>query len=108
MNIQVLHLLEGAKAARGLTVIIDVFRAFSLECYLYAFGAREVRPVGAIEEALSFRGLVAGRAVPTDAVTPAGRKECELSNVAQTGQTLNDVVLIGERGGVKLPGFDYG
>ena len=108
MNIQVLHLLEGAKAARGLTVIIDVFRAFSLECYLYAFGAREVRPVGAIEEALSFREPTAGRAVSTDAVTLAGREECALPNEAQTGQMLNDVVLIGERGGVKLPGFDYG
>ena len=28
MNIQILQLIEGAKAARGLTVIIDVFRAF--------------------------------------------------------------------------------
>ena len=34
MNIQILHLLDGAKAATGLTVIIDVFRAFSFECYL--------------------------------------------------------------------------
>lgn len=28
-------LIDGAKQAEGLTVIIDVFRAFSLECYLY-------------------------------------------------------------------------
>ena len=32
-NINILHLIEGAKPAKGLTVIIDVFRAFSLECY---------------------------------------------------------------------------
>ena len=36
MEIRILELIEGAKKAEGLTVIIDVFRAFSLECYLYA------------------------------------------------------------------------
>ena len=36
MNIQILQLIEGAKAARGLTVIIDVFRAFSVEAFLFA------------------------------------------------------------------------
>ena len=41
MEIRILHLLEGARAARGLTVIIDVFRAFSLECYLYDMGVRK-------------------------------------------------------------------
>ena len=39
MEIRILELIEGAKKAEGLTVIIDVFRAFSLECYLYARGA---------------------------------------------------------------------
>ena len=34
MEIRILELIEGAKKAEGLTVIIDVFRAFSLECYL--------------------------------------------------------------------------
>ncbi len=29
-NVNILHLIEGAKQAKGLTVIIDVFRAFSL------------------------------------------------------------------------------
>lgn len=46
MNIRILQLIEGAKAARGLTVIIDVFRAFSLEVYLFAKGAERVIPVG--------------------------------------------------------------
>ena len=55
MNIEILHLIEGAKQADGLVVIIDVFRAFSMECYLYAFGAKEVRPVGSIEETFAWR-----------------------------------------------------
>lgn len=49
MNIQILQLIEGAKAARGLTVIIDVFRAFSVEAYLFAQGAERIIPVGDAE-----------------------------------------------------------
>lgn len=78
MEINILHLIEGAKQARGLTVIIDVFRAFSLECYLYDMGVREIRPVGTVEEAFRLRN------------------------------TLENSVLIGERGGKKCEGFDFG
>ena len=78
MEVQILHLIEGAKQAEGLTVIIDVFRAFSLECYLYARGAAMIHPVGSIEEA---RGLKAAHP---------------------------DYVLIGERHGKKCEGFDFG
>ena len=45
MHIEICHLIEGARNAEGLAVIIDVFRAFSLECYLFAAGAGEIRPV---------------------------------------------------------------
>ena len=55
MNITIRRLIEGAKEADGLTVIIDVFRAFSLECYLFAAGAREIRPVGSIEDTFAWR-----------------------------------------------------
>ena len=78
MNIEILHLTEGAKQAGGLTVVIDVFRAFSMECYLYAAGAREIRPVGTVEETFAWRG--------TD-------PEC---------------VLAGERHGRKIEGCDLG
>jgi 2-phosphosulfolactate phosphatase len=33
MEIEILEFAEGARKARGLTVIIDVFRAFSVACY---------------------------------------------------------------------------
>lgn len=46
MNIRILELLEGARQARGLAVIIDVFRAFSLEACLFARGARVIYAVG--------------------------------------------------------------
>ena len=77
-NIKILHLIEGAKQAEGLTVIIDVFRAFSLECYLYNMGVKEIRPVGTIEEAFTLN------------------------------RYIKDSVLIGERHGEKCNGFDYG
>lgn len=77
-KIKTLHLIEGAKQAEGLTVIIDVFRAFSLECYLYDMGVKEIRPVGTIEEAFSLR------------------------------DRIKDSILIGERHGIKCEGFDYG
>ena len=78
MNIRTLHMIEGAREARGIAVIIDVFRAFSTEAYLLARGAKKVIPVG--EESLA-------RRLKTE--TP-------------------DVILAGERRGKILPGFDMG
>ena len=78
MNIKILHLLEGAKEATGLAVIIDVFRAFTVEAYLIHNGAERVFPVGEKEIAYEYK-----RQDP-------------------------DCILIGERHGRILPGFDYG
>lgn len=77
-KVNVLHLIEGAKKAEGLTVVIDVFRAFSLECYLYDMGVKAIRPVGTIEEAFFLH------------------------------ERIHNSILIGERHGVKCEGFDYG
>ena len=78
MKIEIRHLIEGARQADGLAVIIDVFRAFSMECWLYALGAREVRPVGSIEDTFAWRDRDPG------------------------------CVLIGERQGRKIDGCDLG
>ena len=78
MDIEIFHLIEGAKQADGLVVVIDVFRAFSMECWLYALGAREIRPVGSIEETFAWKQKDAG------------------------------CVLVGERHGRKIDGFDLG
>jgi len=77
-DIEILHLIEGAKKAEGLVVIIDVFRAFSLECYLYDMGATEIRPVGTVEAAFDLH------------------------------RQIENSILIGERKGKKCDGFDYG
>ncbi len=78
MNVEILELVTGARKARGLAVIIDVFRAFSLEPYLFSRGAAEILAVGKEETARKLKA------------------------------EYPDAVLIGERLGVKLPGFDYG
>ena len=78
MHIEILDLIEGAKQARGLTVIIDVFRAFSTACYVVQNGASEIVPVGDVDLAYQLK------------------------------EQNPNYVLMGERKGKKLPGFDYG
>ncbi len=78
MNINVLQLIEGAKKAEGLTVIIDVFRAFTLACYAFDNGAEDIIPVGDLDEAYNIK-----RANP-------------------------DYILLGERLGRIQQGFNYG
>lgn len=78
MDINILEFIDGAKKAEGLTVIIDVFRAFSLECYLYARGAEKILPVGKLETAFALK-----REHP-------------------------EYILVGERQGKKCAGCDFG
>ena len=78
MNIQILQLVEGARQAKGLTVIIDVFRAFTTESMIMTRNAEKLLPVGDIETALQYR------------------------------DTHDNVVLCGERGGAIIDGFDFG
>jgi len=78
MEIEILQLTKGAKKAKGLTVVIDVFRAFSTACYVFAAGAEKIIPVEHVEEAFELK-----KAMP-------------------------DLVMLGERFERKVPGFDFG
>ena len=78
MDVKILRLIEGAQAARGLTVIIDVFRAFTTACYAFASGADRIIPVGDIDIAYQLK------------------------------EEHPAYILMGERGGKMQPGFDYG
>ncbi len=78
MDVRVLELVEGSREARGLTVIIDVFRAFSLECQLFDQGVERIIPMGSVEDALALK-----REHP-------------------------EYVSFGERGGKQVDGFEYG
>lgn len=55
MEIARLSLAEGAQAARGIAVIIDVFRAFTCEPLLYACGAKRIVLEGDIGRCLAWR-----------------------------------------------------
>jgi 2-phosphosulfolactate phosphatase len=55
MNIDILQLVKGAREARGLTIVIDVFRAFSAACYVAGNGARQIISVGGVETAFGLK-----------------------------------------------------
>ena len=71
-------MIEGAKAARGITVVIDVFRAFSVEAHFLNEGAKAIIPVGDVDVAYKLK------------------------------EKNPDMILAGEREGKILPGFDVG
>jgi 2-phosphosulfolactate phosphatase len=78
MEIRVVDFVAGARAAEGVVIVIDVFRAFSVACYAFSRGAKQVIPVGDVEEAFELR------------------------------KRYTDALLVGERGGKMLRGFDHG
>lgn len=78
MKIEILQLIEGARQARGLTVIIDVFRAMTVESFLMERGVQKLYPVGDVQIARDYKS-----AHP-------------------------DAILCGERGGAIIEGFDFG
>ena len=78
MTVEILQLLEGAQKAQGLTVIIDVFRAFSTACYAYGSNIKRIYPVGDLEKAYQLK------------------------------QINPEYILVGERNEQKPEGFDFG
>jgi 2-phosphosulfolactate phosphatase len=78
MKIEILEFVEGARLARGFTVIIDVFRAFSVACYAFDGKASALIATAGIEEAFRLRNIYPGS------------------------------VLVGERSERKVEGFDFG
>jgi len=78
MNIEILHLTAGAAQAKGITVIIDVFRAYTTECWAFYKGVERIYPVPEVEDALFLKAENPGW------------------------------LLAGERHSKKMPGFDFG
>ena len=77
-QIDIVDFVEGARAARGLVVVIDVFRAFSLAAHLFGRGVHKIFPVAEIETARELK------------------------------RRWPDALLVGERHAKILPGFDAG
>ena len=72
------RLLSGARDARGLAVVIDVFRAFTTAAYAFDRGASEVVLVGSVEDAFALR------------------------------RRWPDALIMGEVDGRRVEGFDFG
>lgn len=78
IEIRRLSLVGGAEQARGIAVVIDVFRAFTTAAYVMANGAERIIPVRTVEEAFKMK------------------------------RANQEVILMGERDGKQVHGFDYG
>ncbi len=78
MKIEIIKSLEDADKATGLAVVIDVFRAFTTEAYIFANGAEKIIPVLNLDEAHKLK------------------------------KENPEYLLVGERGGLKPEGFDFG
>lgn len=70
--------LEKSKSAEGMVVVIDVLRAFSTAAYAFDAGADSIAVVSTIDQALQMK------------------------------QADPELILIGEKGGWPVEGFDYG
>jgi 2-phosphosulfolactate phosphatase len=78
MKIEIHEFVEGAKRARGIAVIIDVFRAFSTACYAFDSGASRV--IATVDPASAFT----------------------------LKEQYHNPVLAGERNEKRIAGFDLG
>jgi 2-phosphosulfolactate phosphatase len=78
MKIKIIDSYKNAHLAKGLTVIVDVLRAFTTCCFIFNNGAKKIIPVADVERAYK---LI---------------------------KSNPHFISIGERKGLKLPGFDYG
>lgn len=77
MTTQIITSLQKADRVKGLTVVIDVLRAFTTTCYLFANGARNVLSVADLNDAYTLK------------------------------KKHPSYLLIGERNGITPPGFDW-
>jgi len=78
MKIKIIKSYRNAHQACGLTVVIDVLRAFTTVCFVFNNGAKTVIPVASVDEAMKLL------------------------------KDNPHFISIGERNGLKLPEFSYG
>ncbi len=95
MEIRVASLLHGAQEAKGVVIIIDVFRAFTTAAVAFDRGVEQIILVAEVEEALELRRQGKGHLCmgEVDGIKPEGfdfgNSPYELSQVEQlSGKTL--------------------
>src|SRR5664280_2256692 len=78
MKVEIMEFVKGARNARGIAVIIDVFRAFTVACFAVDAGAVKIIATAEVSEAFLLK------------------------------KKYKNSVLIGERDEKKIEGFDFG
>jgi 2-phosphosulfolactate phosphatase len=112
MKVNILQLLDGARNAEGLTVIIDVFRAFSTACYAFDKGVKKIIPVGQIEKAYQLKKknpeyiLVGERNEKMPEGFEFGNSPALLTRAIITGKTLVHTTSSGTQGIVSAKNAD--
>ncbi len=112
MDIRIFQLIEGARKARGLAIIIDVFRAFSVDCYLFQNGAAKIIPVGHIEDAYRLKEKNPGYILMgerNETIQPGfdfGNSPTQIMDVDFTGKTIVQSTSAGTQGIVNAAGAD--
>ena len=103
-------LLEGARAARGTAVVIDVFRAYTTAAVAFSRGAEKIILVAEVAEALDLRDRGAGSLCmgEVDGIRPDGfdfgNSPFELSEADVAGATLIQSTRAGTTGAAAAAG----
>jgi 2-phosphosulfolactate phosphatase len=95
--VDVIHLtgIEGARQARGVVVVIDVLRSFTVSAYALARGARECRLVPTVAEALALHAQIPGSLLSAEeGALPVPGIPISNSPTQVAGADLKDRVLI--------------
>jgi 2-phosphosulfolactate phosphatase len=112
VNIEITDFVAGASAARGIAVVIDVFRAFSLAAFAYANGAKCIFPVAALEEAFRLKAaypdalLVGERYARPIPGADCGNSPTQLAAFDLRGRTLIHTTHAGTQGLCAAVGAD--
>ncbi len=112
MEIRILEYIEGARKATGLTVIIDVFRAFTVGCYVMNNGAKEIIAVAEVDTAFHLKRenpgyiLMGERSERKVEGFDYGNSPTHIEHVDFTGKTVVQTTSAGTRGLIEATGAD--
>ena len=111
MEITIKEFIKGAQEAQGLTVIIDVFRAFSTACYAFDNGINRLLDVATPEEAFALRNKLKAEVIiagEQDEKKPAGfdygNSPTEMLTGSLAGKTMIHCTTAGTRGIISASG----
>jgi 2-phosphosulfolactate phosphatase len=103
-EVEIVDFVAGARRARGLAVVIDVFRAFSVAAHAFARGAQAMIPMGSVDEARALKAahpewlLIGERFARPLPGFDAGNSPTEIERLDLAGRTLIHTTHAGTQG----------